>query len=292
MPHILITGASGFIGSHVLKHLLANYSSNTFHVITRKRSTTLLGSSLDRPNVKVYECDLDKIEVALAKTPPIDYLVHLAWENVSHYRDISHVTTHLQTQLSFLKKTIAFGVKNFTLSGTCFEYGLKNGQLNEELTPDPITPYGIGKDFLRRYLFLIPEISIKWLRIFYLYGPGQSASSLIPQLEDSIRQNKASFDLSPGDQLRDYLYIEKLAAYISGLAFIEGREIVNCCCGSPISVRSLVESHLEQNFHDHSIHLNFGKLPYNPSEPMAFWGDNNKMKKLLGQNFIEKLTIQ
>jgi dTDP-6-deoxy-L-talose 4-dehydrogenase (NAD+) len=85
--------------------------------------------------------------------------------------------------------------------------------------------------------------------------------------------------MSAGEQLRDYLPIEKVAEYISKIALqnnITG--IINCCSGNPISIRKLVEDYIK--IKNYNINLNLGYFNYPFYEPMAFWGDNKKINLL------------
>ena len=75
--------------------------------------------------------------------------------------------------------------------------------------------------------------------------------------------------------------VEAVAEYLVKIAMqnqVEG--IINCCSGTPISIKALVENHLKTK--KRNIQLNFGYYPYNQYEPMEFWGDNTKLKQALG----------
>jgi len=112
-----------------------------------------------------------------------------------------------------------------------------------------------------------------------MYGVGQSPKSLLSQLEKALADNEDSFNMSGGEQIRDYLPVEKVAEYIVKIALqtqING--IVHCCSGQPISVRKLVEDYLEER--GANITLNLGYYPYTDYEPMCFWGDTTKLNKI------------
>ena len=86
--------------------------------------------------------------------------------------------------------------------------------------------------------------------------------------------------MSGGEQVRDYLPVQKVGEYIANIALqqkIDG--IINCCSGQPISIREFVKDYLIKN--KKSITLNFGYYPYTDYEPMSFWGDNSKLKMIL-----------
>jgi dTDP-6-deoxy-L-talose 4-dehydrogenase (NAD+) len=122
---------------------------------------------------------------------------------------------------------------------------------------------------------------LTWARLFYVYGEGQAAGSLLPQLEEAIARGDAVFNMSGGEQLRDYLPIEEAARYLVALA-LNGTDngVVNVCSGRPVSVRELAETVVHA--HDSRITLNLGHFPYPDYEPMAFWGDRSKLDRCLG----------
>ena len=178
------------------------------------------------------------------------------------------------------------GLKDLTVTGTCFEYGIKNGPLSEDMETNPVTPYAVAKDSLRRFLQELQKIKnfdLKWLRLFYVYGKSQYSKSLLSQLDAAVKNNEKIFNMSGGEQLRDYLPVKKLAEYIVKIAFqnkITG--IINCCSGKPISIRNLAENYIRERGAD--IKLNFGYYPYSDYEPMAFWGDDSKLFKIINNN--------
>jgi dTDP-6-deoxy-L-talose 4-dehydrogenase (NAD+) len=112
-----------------------------------------------------------------------------------------------------------------------------------------------------------------------MYGEGQNSNSLIAQLDRAIREERSIFDMSKGEQLRDYLPVTQVAAYLSSLVKIEAcTGVINICSGSPVSVRSLVEARCEEL--SSMIKLNLGHYQYPKYEPMAFWGQVGKLKIL------------
>ena len=115
---------------------------------------------------------------------------------------------------------------------------------------------------------------------FICMARGQSANSLIPLLEKAVQNGDPVFNMSGGEQLRDYLKVEEVAAIIAQVALqqqVQG--IINCCSGKPISVRTLVERYMRDN--NLSIPLNLGYYPYPDYEPMAFWGNADKLSQIL-----------
>jgi nucleoside-diphosphate-sugar epimerase len=214
-----------------------------------------------------------------------DALMHLAWQGLPNYKASFHIDQNLFPHYHFLKNLITNGLKNVTVTGTCFEYGMQSGCLSEEVPTKPANAYALAKDSLRRFLETLQTeqpFSLKWARLFYMYGPGQSPNSLLRLLERAIVAGEPVFNMSGGEQLRDYLPVETVATYLCQIA--EQTQItgaINCCSGQPISVRRLVEEHIKTL--NAQISLNLGHYPYPDYEPMAFWGDNTKLKKITGK---------
>lgn len=208
-----------------------------------------------------------------------DVLIHLAWERVHNYQDFFQLEKNLINSYRFLQAMIQQGLPNLTVAGTGYEYGLQCGCLKEESPTDPTTCYGIAKDALRRSLESIQEkftVKLRWLRLFFMYGDGQQEKALIAQLDKAIAFKQEVFDMSGGEQLRDYLPVEEMGALIAKVA-LQSRYngIFNICSGKPISIRNLVEQHLAQK--GAKIRLNLGKYPYPKHEPMAYWGDSTRL---------------
>src|SRR5690606_38806023 len=178
---------------------------------------------------------------------------------------------------------ISTGLQSLVVTGTCFEYGLQSGALSEEMSTNPTNPYGYAKDALRRQLeFLKTEqqFDFTWLRLFYMYGEGQAENSLYPKLKSAIAQGERVFNMSGGEQLRDYLPVDLVAERIVLFA-LKRLEcgVVNLCSGTPVSVKALVQRWLFEN--NWQIELNLGYYPYPDYEPMEFWGDAAKQNKML-----------
>lgn len=208
-----------------------------------------------------------------------DTLIHLAWAGLPNYKSLHHFEEELPTQYRFIKGLVASGLKNLVVTGTCFEYGMQSGPLNEDVETRPSNPYGFAKDTLRRqleYLQQVRPFNLTWARLFYLYGEGQAENSLLPQLRKAVEQGDKIFNMSGGEQLRDYLPVTEVARYLVHLAMTnKNNGIVNICSGKPVSVRKLVENWIKEN--GWTIALNLGYYPYPDYEPMAFWGCADKL---------------
>lgn len=274
---IALTGASGFVGRYVLNELILQKQQ----VVAITRNATKI-KSLDE-YVQVVEMDISlPIENSFDQLGRPDILIHLAWDGLPNYNSLHHFEQELPRQYSFLKKMIESGLKSVFVTGTCFEYGMLSGALSEDLSVCPSNPYGFAKNALYNQLkFLNNEyrFGLTWARLFYIYGSGQPGTSLYQQLKTAVLKGSRSFDMSGGEQLRDYSKVEEIAKLIVNLAVNKkGLDIVNLCSGKPISVRRLIEKWFEDEGWD--IKLNIGKFPYSDYEPMAFWGDRSLLDNI------------
>jgi dTDP-6-deoxy-L-talose 4-dehydrogenase (NAD+) len=210
-------------------------------------------------------------------------IIHLSWQGLPNYKELFHFEKNLPNNYYFLKNMVESGCKKVVVIGTCFEYGMQSGLLKEDLETKPDNPYALAKDTLRKYLEQLQkqvDFNLKWIRLFYIYGKGQNPNSILSQLEVALENGEKVFNMSGGEQLRDYLPVKKVAEYIVKISLqdkING--IINCCSGKSISIRKLVENYLTKN--NKSIELNLGYYPYSDYEPMAFWGDDELLQQAI-----------
>jgi dTDP-6-deoxy-L-talose 4-dehydrogenase (NAD+) len=277
---VLVTGATGFIGGYVVRELI----NQGYRVVATSKNPEKAKAFEWISQVQYIPCDLNVVQenfFQFFQQPEL--LIHLAWEGLPNYKDLFHLEENLVSNYWFLKNMIEHGLEFLVVTGTCFEYGMQSGALNENLEAKPDNPYGLAKDTLKKFLEQLQkkiDFELKWVRLFYMYGKGQSSSSILSQLDKALENREADFNMSGGEQLRDYLPVEKVAEYIVKIAMqnkVHG--IINCCSGKPISIRKLVENYLEKK--QKNIHLNLGYYPYPDYEPMAFWGDDKKLKMVL-----------
>ena len=276
---VAVTGATGFIGRHVLAELDAR-SVESIALVRPSTAKILVPSSCRVVQLDLHNAPPNAFE--LMGRP--DVLIHLAWSGLSNYKSLHHFEQELPAQYRFLKDLIGSGLQTLVAAGTCFEYGMQSGPLSEDIAPRPSNPYGFAKDALRcqlEYLKATHPFQLTWARLFYLYGEGQAESSLLPQLRTAVERVDQVFNMSGGEQLRDYLPVTEVAKHLVSLALAnQDAGIVNVCAGTPVSVRRLVEGWIAEN--NWSITPNLGHYPYPDYEPMAFWGDREKLDRLLG----------
>jgi len=281
---IAVSGAGGFIGQYVLREL----QSRGLDVVALGRS------AIHRPQSQASRWVI--MDVANPPTNPFeamdrpDILIHLAWSGLPNYQSVHHVEAELPAQLAFLTSCVRNGLKRLVVTGTCYEYGLTSGELAEDAPTRPCTQYGLAKDMLRKALFDLRVqfgFDLAWLRLFYLYGEGQSEKSLYPMLRAAIDRGERTFDMSGGEQLRDFLPVDEAARLIVEIAQRENISgTFNICSGKPIAVRELVQSWIEAS--GAKIMMNLGRIPYSSNEPMAFWGGREKLDVVISNASPQK----
>lgn len=274
---VALTGASGFIGRHVLAELVRRQQA----VVAVARDATRIAAA---PGVTAIGLDLAAPPRAcfeLLGRPEV--LIHLAWEGLPNYRSARHSEVELPRQLAFLRGLVEAGLPALLVTGTCLEYGMQSGALSESAPAMPETHYAIAKDQLRRELEALrarQPFALTWARLFYTYGAGQAANSLLPQLAAAVASGAPQFDMSGGEQLRDYLPVEEVARLLVALALQRcDAGVLNVSSGKPLRVLDLVSSWLEA--HQARIRLNLGHYPYPDYEPMAFWGVRTRLDAVL-----------
>lgn len=274
---VAVTGASGFIGRAVLAELSRRGIGAVACARANLDAIAVLGHQAVAMDLHNAPAD------AFDRLGRPDVLIHLAWGGLPNYRSLHHVESELPAQYRFLRSLVEAGLPSLVVAGTCFEYGMQSGPLHEGLPTRPENPYGFAKDALRReleFLKAAKPFALTWARLFYLHGEGQAETSLLPQLRRAVAARDKIFNMSGGEQLRDYLAVEEAADFLVALAVARcDAGPVNVCSGRPVSVRRLVEGWIRDN--GWTIGLNLGHYPYPDYEPMAFWGDRRKLDGIL-----------
>ena len=276
---IMVTGATGFIGRHVVSALIKRGHS----VVAVARGNISINKIPWIASVEFIKCDIqqDFEKLLLPEILP-EILIHLAWPGLPNYKDFFHISKNLPSDLKFLEAAVSFGVKHLIVAGTCLEYGVAGGALTEDMDTHPDTPYGFAKDALRKSLQILQNstpFTLQWMRLFYMYGEGQNSNSLLSQLDRAIDENNPVFNMSQGDQLRDYMPVEHVAEqFCNVLENAQCKGVINCCSGKGLPIFDLVKNRSKDR--GSSIAFNRGYYPYPEYEHISFWGVSSKLKYL------------
>lgn len=274
MVKVAVSGANGFIGRWVVKKLTEQGNSP---ILLYRKNTEILP---EHESLQCHFVDYSNPGKNLWESiGSPQNLVHLGWSFLDNYNDLRHFEIELPMHYAFLKQLVESGLQHVLITGTCMEYGLIEGELNEEMLTQPITPYGYAKNALCQQLLYLQknrEFEISWARLFYLYGREQRTKSLYGQLKDTISRGEVVFRMSGGEQLRDYMTVEAIAGDLSRIGIqSKGAGVVNLSSGVPVSVRKLVEKWIQEN--NWAVDMELGYYSYPKHEAMAFWGNRDKL---------------
>ena len=206
---ILITGATGFIGRHVVGQIQA--SGHDILAFTLENDADKIGAKSIR-RLCGDMGDMESIKPEIKSFDP-EIVIHLAWQGIPDYSEvISRINLNNSIQLlDFIMEET--NCKKIIVSGSCFEYGKNKGICRES---DPVqikSFFSWAKYSLYRYLLLKcgqKKVKLIWFRIFYVYGPGQRGGSLVPTLVRALKDGKTPDIRSPLNK-NDFVYIEDVA---------------------------------------------------------------------------------
>lgn len=280
---VLLTGATGFIGSHLAEYLL---QKGMDLLLTRRKSskTSKCISFLKKVNW-IYTDENDWDKKAVEFKPEI--IIHAAWNGVENNKrnDWSIQLSNIDFQYKLHKIASESNVKKIICLGSQAEYGHFNLRVNEDYQVKPLSSYGILKlanlEMLKSFC-IDNRISWYWLRIFSVLGENDNAGWLLPTVIQKLKNNE-SIDLTPGEQSYDYLYIQDLNKRLLKVIFDENNNsgIYNVCSGEPVKIKDLLEKVAEKMEKPKSL-LKFGVLEYRPDQTMMMVGDSTKFDTIFG----------
>ena len=269
---ILITGATGFVGRQVLKHLAVQGVRLTTVVRDGKQETFKENPAIESI-VTTPDLFAETAEWWANALRGIDTVIHVAWyAEPGLYLQSSKNLDCLQGTLNLAKGAVKAGVRRFVGVGTCFEYDLSLGMLSVATPLKPLTPYAGSK--AAAYMALcqwLPAQSVEflWCRLFYLYGEGEDARRLVPYLRARLAAGESA-ELTSGNQIRDFIDVSGAGRLISDAALGNLKGPVNICSGIPVTIRHLAEKIADE--YGRRDLLKFGVRPDNLIDPPCVVG--------------------
>jgi len=269
---ITVTGATGFVGQHVVRELL----DRGLRLRLLVRDTRRLGTWADSEDVQIihtpdlFNESLDSLRELLVGTRT---LIHMAWYAEPGKYLISPLNLDcLMGTLNLARAFVASGGARFVGIGTCAEYDLTAGLLRADSPLAPETLYAACKasafQVLRR--FLQPEgVSFAWCRLFYLYGEGEDDRRLAPYVRTQLEAGH-EVHLTRGEQVRDFIDVREAGRMIVEIALGQGEGAVNVCSGVPVTVREFAERIADE--YGRRDLLRFGSRPENLFDPPRIVG--------------------
>lgn len=272
---IFITGGTGFIGRQVVSMLTAR--GHKLLLLSRKSIKTNPNST---KNISLLKGDLKHISTLYSKIKKFkpDIIIHLAWEGIPDYGwDMSIKNIFYSLNLIILARKI--NVKKILITGSCWEYGDLIGRIKEDnfqTTPHfSVAPFVFAKRAIRVIGGKIAEdgkMQFLWARLFFVYGPGQKTTSLIPYLISCFKK-----DIIPKIKNKaggnDFVYVDDVAcALVTLLKESEKQNTVyNIGSGKITSIAKIVNL----------VAMGYGRgnAMKEPKRPVGFWAGISKAKK-------------
>ena len=285
---VLITGAAGFIGSHLTRRLVAEGAD--VHALTDEVSAVYPGRLLDlRGKITLHEgnvADRTAME-AVAKAVRPSVVFHLAaYTHVgkSWYRVDECIQSNVQGTVNLLLALEGVGYDRFVYTGTSEIYGGVDVPFREDANVNPISPYAVSKYAGERFCRMYQQ-GLEWpivcVRPFNAYGPAQSPDRIIPEtIVRALRRQELL--LTSGRQTREFNYVEDLADAFVLLGTTPGIEgdLFNVGCGEEVTIRDVVTEIVD--LLGNPIEPKFGALEHRPNEIWRMYCDSTKARERLG----------
>lgn len=274
--HVVVTGAAGYIGRHVVTALL-DAGARVTAVVRQHRAYRV------DDRAEIVELDLlapsTDLHPLTAETP--DAVVHLAWEAGFAHDAPAHML-RLSDHFRVLEHFAHAGVPRIAALGTMHEVGRHEGAITAETPTDPMSLYGIAKDALRRAALhsFGAEHVVQWLRAYYIYGDDRNNQSIFTKLLQAAEQGKETFPFTSGTNRFDFIHVRDLGVQIATVVLQdEVQGVINVCSGEPVSLREQVERFIAD--HDLDIRLEIGAFPDRPYDSKETYGDATVIQELM-----------
>lgn len=280
---ILVTGACGYIGRHVVKFL-----ADAGHEVT---ASDIANNGIDSRAVFCDEPIFSGKENIYELLGRPDACIHLAWRDGFVHNSPEHMK-NLSSHFIFLKNMIDGGLPLLSVMGTMHEIGYYEGAIDENTPCNPLSQYGIAKNALRQSVLNYiacakSNVAMHWLRAYYICGDDRKNNSIFAKLLAAADEGKKTFPFTSGKNKYDFIDVCELAKQIS-VASIQSEicGIINCCTGTPVTLGEKVESFIEKNQLD--IALEYGVFPDRKYDSPIEYGDATKIKEIMN-NYHGKL---
>jgi len=273
---VLVTGAAGYMGRHVVKELL-NHGHNVFAADLNHKEIS--------GDAKIIDVDIFSGEKSIYKlVGEPELCIHLAWQDGFIHNSPKHME-NVSKHFTFLKNMINGGCKNIAVMGTMHEIGFYEGEVDDTTPCNPLSLYGVAKNALRQSLILTTQntdANLYWLRAYYILGDDRRNCSIFTKLLQAAEDGKEKFPFTTGTNRYDFINIVELAQQIVAASTqTEITGIINVCSGKPVALKDKVEAFIKEN--NLNIQLEYGAFPERPYDSKIIYGNNDKIMEIMNK---------
>jgi UDP-glucose 4-epimerase len=285
---VLVTGATGFIGSHLVRRLVDGVAD--VHALTSTVSSVYPARLLDlQSRITLHEgnlTDRSAMDAVIERAQP-SHVFHLAaythvgksWRRVDEC-----IQANVQGTVNLLQALDGTGYERFVYTGTSEIYGDIDVPFREDAVANPISPYSVSKYAGERYCRMFHQgydWPIVMVRPFNAYGPWQTPDRVIPEIIGRAVRGE-ELKMTQGKQTREFNFVADLVdgfLLLGTTPGIEG-ELFNLGCGEEVSMRDLATTILD--LMGNPIEPRLGALADRPTEIWRMFCDSTKARERLG----------
>ena len=280
---ILVTGASGFLGSFLCEELI-NAGHQVHAIVRTPKKAWRLENIKDKLIFHFLDFSDQDAVFNLCNKNKYDAIAHLGWSGVANFdRNKIVQTLNIQWSLNLMDAAIKSGVECFLSLGSQAEFGSQSGVLSPESKTIPSTLYGKSKlstYMLCNHIAKENKLRFVWMRVFSTFGERDHTYWMIPSLIEKLL-NKEKPALTAGKQKWDFLYGRDAASAIRlGLENKTAQGIYCLGSGNAPSLKKTIET--IRDYIDPSLPLGFGEIPYRDDQVFVLQADTSKLKNDLG----------